>query len=311
MKFNEKSEIVNANSETYVQTIVDKSIDFVCIDPPYTDNKTNVLGNHKIQTKVDIGLITREHYRVLKPNTFYAVFGQMPTILAWYNAAIEAGFKFRTEIIWCKRNSGVGNEKRINKTHESIFIFQKGNPSWHKLAAKWDDVAQELTLSGLMNIKTIFSNLSYWKGVAQGRKLKDKSDGDMKQNDDFHNKGGYKKDIRTKPTFGKDEVNLSTIWSFLPHNCANKINDKDGQIKHPTVKPIPLLERLIELCTPETLANGEKPIILDSYVGSGTTILAAIKTNREITAIELSSDYFEICKDRTIKALSLTKNEIF
>ena len=40
-------EIINDKYEIYLKTIADNSIDFVCIDPPYTDNKGNdVLKGH-------------------------------------------------------------------------------------------------------------------------------------------------------------------------------------------------------------------------------------------------------------------------
>jgi len=47
-------EIKNEKYETYLKTIADGSIDFVCIDPPYTDNKGNdVLKGHndKVEKK--------------------------------------------------------------------------------------------------------------------------------------------------------------------------------------------------------------------------------------------------------------------
>ena len=111
------------------------SIDLICIDPPYTDGKTDVLAGHKIQTKLDIQAITNEHFRVLKPNSFYACFGQMPTILAWYNAAIEAGFVFRQQIVWAKRSGFIHGDKHLAITDELIWIFKKGNPKYNKTDA--------------------------------------------------------------------------------------------------------------------------------------------------------------------------------
>ena len=91
-----------------MKDIPNGSIDAVITDPPYTDGKINVLDGHILQTQININEFTKQVYRVLKPNSFYACFGQMPTILAWYNAAIENGFKFRIDIVWCKKKGGQG-----------------------------------------------------------------------------------------------------------------------------------------------------------------------------------------------------------
>ena len=64
---------------------------------------------------------------------------------------------------------------------------------------------------------------------------------------------------------------------------------------HPTQKPIELLERYINLHCPE---NG---IVLDPFMGSGSTGIACINTNRNFIGIELDPKYFEIAKKRMEK----------
>lgn len=61
---------------------------------------------------------------------------------------------------------------------------------------------------------------------------------------------------------------------------------------HPTEKPIPLLEYLIRTYTQE----GE--VVLDNCMGSGSTGVACINTNRKFIGIELDETYFEIAKKR-------------
>ena len=65
---------------------------------------------------------------------------------------------------------------------------------------------------------------------------------------------------------------------------------------HPTVKPVKLMEYLIKLVCPP---NGT---VLDPFMGSGTTGMAAKKLKRKFIGIELSTDFFEIAKKR-IKAV--------
>ena len=61
---------------------------------------------------------------------------------------------------------------------------------------------------------------------------------------------------------------------------------------HPTQKPVALLEYLIKTYT------NENDIVLDNCMGSGSTGVACINTNRNFIGIELDEKYFKIAKDR-------------
>jgi site-specific DNA-methyltransferase (adenine-specific) len=66
----------------------------------------------------------------------------------------------------------------------------------------------------------------------------------------------------------------------------------DGKYLHPTQKPVALCEYLIKTYTNE----GET--VLDNCMGSGTTAVACINTNRKYIGIEKELKYFEIAKER-------------
>lgn len=61
---------------------------------------------------------------------------------------------------------------------------------------------------------------------------------------------------------------------------------------HPTQKPVALLEYLIKTYT------NENETVLDNCMGSGSTGIACINTNRNFVGIELDKKYFEIAKER-------------
>ena len=61
---------------------------------------------------------------------------------------------------------------------------------------------------------------------------------------------------------------------------------------HPTQKPVPLLEYLIKTYTKDN------ELILDFTMGSGSTGVAALNTNRKFIGIELDEKYFNIAKQR-------------
>jgi len=75
----------------------------------------------------------------------------------------------------------------------------------------------------------------------------------------------------------------------------------DGQVKnnHPTVKSLKLLEYL---CTLTKTPTGG--IVLDPFLGSGTTAMAAKKTGRTFIGIEQDKDYCKIAEAR-IKAVKV------
>lgn len=68
--------------------------------------------------------------------------------------------------------------------------------------------------------------------------------------------------------------------------------DKPYKAIHPTQKPVPLLEYLIKTYTNE----GET--VLDNCMGSGSTGVACVNTNRDFIGIELDENYFQIAKNR-------------
>ena len=65
---------------------------------------------------------------------------------------------------------------------------------------------------------------------------------------------------------------------------------------HPTQKPVALCEWLIKTYT------NENDVVLDNCMGSGSTGVACVNTNRNFIGIELDDNYFNIAKERIEKA---------
>lgn len=81
--------------------------------------------------------------------------------------------------------------------------------------------------------------------------------------------------------------------------------DKHRQCLHPTQKPVALLEYLIK-----TYSN-ENELILDNCMGSGSTGVACVNTNRKFIGIELDDNYFQIAQKRIDDAISEKKSKLF
>jgi site-specific DNA-methyltransferase (adenine-specific) len=83
----------------------------------------------------------------------------------------------------------------------------------------------------------------------------------------------------------------------LPHcnfyNTWQGLKPKGGE--HPTVKPIKLIEYLVD-------SVPENSIILDPFMGSGTTGVACVNLNRKFVGIEINEKYFDIACRRIEEA---------
>lgn len=100
------------------------------------------------------------------------------------------------------------------------------------------------------------------------------------------------------PKASKSEKNKGLLFNAI--NNSDKYNskfpcskaDKDSTNKHPTCKPIKLMSWLI------TLASREGDIVLDPFVGSGTTCIATKALGRHYIGIEREKEYYEISRLR-------------
>ena len=88
---------------------------------------------------------------------------------------------------------------------------------------------------------------------------------------------------------------LSDVW-----NDIHRIRHKKRRDEHPCQLPVPLLERLILMTT------DEGDIVLDPFVGTGTTAVAAKRLGRKYIGIELDPDYVKI-SEKNLKAAKETK----
>ena len=82
------------------------------------------------------------------------------------------------------------------------------------------------------------------------------------------------------------------------------INIGSNKNFHPTVKPVALMEYLIKMVTP---TNG---IVLDPFMGSGSTGVACVLNDFEFVGIDLEKDYCEIARAR-IEGVKETQTKLF
>ncbi len=104
--------------------------------------------------------------------------------------------------------------------------------------------------------------------------------------------GRYRNDCEFFPwaTNGPREAAPVDSCSILP-GFYNVPSVTTGRRHHQTEKPVPLLERLIELCPAGST-------VLDPFMGSGSTGVACAKTGRDFVGIELDVGYYDTARLR-------------
>jgi len=114
----------------------------------------------------------------------------------------------------------------------------------------------------------------------------------------FKHRGSETKgDVDLSSNKGEGDIKYPIRIITIPN--SNKRN-----IMHPTQKPVALFEYLIKTYT------NEGDLVLDNCIGSGTTAVACINTNRRFIGMELSEEYCKIANQRIQEALSQTKLEV-
>lgn len=102
----------------------------------------------------------------------------------------------------------------------------------------------------------------------------------------------------SKMTTNYRDYNYTTYDSTerYPKSVVTFPKDTQKEALHPTQKPVALLEYLIKTYT------NDGQLVLDNCMGSGSTGVACVNTNRNFIGIEQENTYFEIAKKRIEEA---------
>jgi len=97
--------------------------------------------------------------------------------------------------------------------------------------------------------------------------------------------------------WGVGLIDVTQVWNDkFPGNiihCPKPNKEERGENNdHLTVKPVKMIEHIIKIF------SQERNIVLDPFLGSGTTAIAALSNNRKIVGFEINSDYYNIIKNR-------------
>ncbi|MDR0659863.1 MAG: site-specific DNA-methyltransferase [Prevotellaceae bacterium] len=261
------TDIYLGDSKKKLQKLSDNSVDLIVTSPPYADQRKSTYGGILPDDYVAWFLpISKELLRVLKPTgTFIlnikekVVDGERSTyVLELILAMRKQGWFWTEEFIWHKKNSYPG--KWPNRFRDSWERLLQFNKS------KKFNMYQEEVMMPMGNwAKTRLKNLSET----------DKSRDNSKVG------SGFGKNISN--WLNRDKVYPTNVL-HLATECNNK--------NHSAAFPEELPEWFIKLFTKEN------DVVLDPFMGSGTTLFVANKMKRNSIGIDIIPEYYKMVKDR-------------
>lgn len=277
-------EILHGDALEKIKLLKDKSIDCIVTSPPYWQLRDyGVAGQLGLEDTVEEYIeklldIFDECWRVLKDTgTVFINMGDTYSSSKYISirrksrmmipekiaiAMIEKGWILRNEIIWHKPNVvPEAVQDRFTNDFEKIYFFTKSEKYFFE---KQYETFSEKTLTAFKD------------GIMPTGKKKMLGAGESRTGMREINKPW-------KAAYNEKGRNMRTVW---------KIATKGISEAHFATFPEELVRRCILAGCPE---NG---IVLDPFLGSGTTLKVAKQLNRSGIGIELNQEYIQIAKKR-------------
>mgnify|MGYP004708375951 CR=1 FL=1 len=272
-------QLINGETIKEMSQLPDNSIDMILCDLPYG---TTPLKWDKL---VPADAMWSQYNRIIKPNGAIVLFGSQP----FTSMLVASNYRhFKHEIIWEKQRASNFMQVKTAplKYHENILVFGTGKSGLKTFNPQKYPVIE---IDEIMNYdkKQMTDFLVNKKYDQFGKVDHRKTIKDGGNSTEFASGGQYRS--RNKDTGFRNPKSIVKFNKPLNNNV------------HPTQKPVPLLEYLIK-----TYSN-ECDVILDNTMGSGSTGVACINTNRDFIGIELDEKYFKIAEKRINEQLENKK----
>jgi len=228
----------------------------------------------KWDSVIDLDLMWKELNRVIKPTGAIVLFAQQPFTSVLLVSNIK---KYRHKFIWQKdkcANFMVAKGQPLKYTEDILVFCEYGFIQ-----------NQYKNIIGTYNPKmTYVENECFNSGHTRGKTMKEinqrPTSTNFKSDPNKDHKSRFPKDI---------------IFFKVP---------KKGKL-HPTQKPVALMEYLIKTYT------NENETVLDFTMGSGSTGVACVNTNRNFIGIEMDDNYFQIAEQRIKDQQRKNEEELF
>jgi site-specific DNA-methyltransferase (adenine-specific) len=259
--------VICGDCEQVLRTFPNNCVDLIVTSPPYADQRKKTYGGISPDQYVDWFLPkSREFLRILKPDGTFVlnikervVDGERHTfVLELILELRKQGWFWTEEYIWNKKNCYPG--KWPNRFRDS-----------------WERCLQfNKTKKFKMFQDAVMVPVGDWSKT----RLKNLNQTDLTRDES-----------KTQSGFGKKISNWVGRDLVYPSNVLN-ISTECGYKQHSAPFPVALPEWFIRLFT----QNDD--VVLDPFMGSGTTAVASRKNNRHFIGIDTQPDYCKLAKER-------------
>lgn len=300
MKLNE---IHHGDCLELMKGIPSKSIDLIVIDPPYNIGKDKRWDKYKKDEYIEfMGAVFKECERTLKENgSFYWFHNDMVQIkdlMTWLED--NTGFIYKQFIVWNKRFEGaslkgyldghvsVGGLRNFKAMAEYCLFYTSENTqkSWvqinrEKKGLSTNDVD---ILMGKVRTKNPNRGTELCRRWEEGNSVPNETDF-YKLCDILDVEYDYKEMLQDYKECRYTFNNQRTHHSVWEYEVAPKLG-------HVTPKPVELVENILRH------SSNPGDVVLDCFIGSGTTAVASLNTGRQFIGIEKEKEYVDIANER-------------
>jgi DNA modification methylase len=305
-----KATLFNGNNMDALKSLPDNSIDSIVTDPPYGLSFMGKKWDHDVPSVE----FWKEIFRVLKPGGHVLSFGGTRTYHRMVVNIEDAGFEIRDQIMWIY-GSGFPKSHDLGKSTKKMGVESSQWDGWgtglkpanEPICVARKPISEKNIAENVMKHGTGGLNIGESKIGNEVRTVPVHSN-DLKDDKTLF---GLHKTIqheRVETTEGRFPSNVIVDDSigqsmgeqgkfFYSPKASKKekslgMQEGKSQNIHPTVKPVDLMRYLIKLVTPK---GG---VVLDPFMGSGSTGIAAMIEGFNFVGMEMDPQYFQIAKKR-------------
>ena len=327
----ERIRLYNDDCLNTFKLIEDKTIDLILIDPPYNISKAEWDKWKTVSEYIEfMGKVFKECERVLKDNGsfyfFHNDFLQMVELQNFINK--NTRFVFKNMLTWEKYQTN----KQYYGKNVLMFVNATEKRNYRSMA----EYCLYYTFQDKTGLNKIYDDKECFTSIKRYLKEEKKKSGLTNKDlslifSEYTNKKGCLNRSVVEHYFSNKQ------WVFPTENIYENVLQKTGYFQKPyeelrreyeeqrytfnvfdtdktttflippapkqghiTPKPVDLLEYIIKT------SSNEGDIVLDCFMGSGSTGVACVNTNRRFIGIEIDNNYFNTAKERIEKASNIS-----
>lgn len=328
--------LVEGDALSVTQSLPDSSIDMVMTSPPYWKQRQydgGGIGQEKTPDQYLRSLLDvfAQVQRVLRSTgSFWLNVGDTYVKkslqgIPWRLAIAmmdEQGWILRNDVVWSKLKGGGAVRDRLRGTHEMLFHFTKKPQYYFDSSSIRNKPRAAKVVNGAVVSATGVSGVRYRRRIELSTDLNDtekqramealdavlaqvaagelsdfrmviRGSGQRTTHSDKAAVSGRAKQLRDEGfyflKYHPDGAMPSDVWEIVPEDTHKR--DASHYAAYP-----------LELCmTPIAATCPPGGIVLDPFVGTGTTVLAAVQQGRRAIGVDTAPSYIQLAKDRVLR----------